>query len=185
MSLRIKRLIKLFYEDENEAFEYLYNAYKDEFVIHFNKENKGLNKEDIIDLFQDTIVILYRNVLEKEIIEIQNPKAYIFKIGQNLIFQKLREKKKQKNLKQNSDFLKSLVLPSFGDIDAHNADSTKLHKQIDKLGHRCKNIILAYYYKNLDFNEIAELYEYSSGNTVKSQKHKCIKQLRKLYNIEG
>jgi len=185
MSLRTKRLIKLFYEDENEAFETLYKSYRDEFVIHFHNENKGLSKEDVIDLFQDTLMILYRNIVEKKITEIHNPKSYIYTIAQNLLYQKLRDNKKQRTLKENLNLEDSLVDSAYGNINIHNTDQSQLQLRLSKLGHKCRKIILGYYYKNLEFEEIAKIHDYSSGNTVKSQKHKCIKQLRKLYNIES
>lgn len=50
---------------------------------------------------------------------------------------------------------------------------------IEQLGERCKCILLAYYVENLSIKEISEMYDFGNSESVKVQKFRCLKKLKK------
>lgn len=171
-------LIELFKQNENEAFRKLYALYRNEFISYNIKNNSQLKNEDLVDIFQDALVILYHNVINKKITDLKNPKSYIFKIGSNLIFERLREIKKMQKVQLKTEVMEYAVPDLFPDDE----QNIRVKKALNTIGKRCRELIIGYYYKGLSFEELSHVQKYSSANTVKSQKHKCIKQLRNLIN---
>lgn len=180
----VYNFISDFRKNENKAFEYLYSNYKKPFIDSMLSSNSGLNEAQALDLFQDSILVLYDKVLQEKLLELKNPKAYILRIGQLLAYERFREVRKQRDLKGellNQPVTVEIDFKLFNEI---KSDKSIADKALANLGERCRQILIDYYYKNLSFNEIATKHNYSNGNTVKSQKSKCIKQIRN-FNYES
>jgi len=57
-----------------------------------------------------------------------------------------------------------------------------LKKYYDQLGDRCKSILNLFYYQGYDLDEIRVILNYSNKKVLKSQKSRCLKQLKDLVN---
>ena len=108
--------------------------------------------------------------------------TYLFAIGKYKIYHSFREKAKV-NITENIE----IVEKNF-DFDVNFDDKittnqqTQLKLGLKKLGKRCKEV-LELVYSGYDLDEITEILNYSDKNVLKSQKSRCIKQLRKLSNL--
>ncbi len=181
MTPTVYNFISDFRKNENRAFEYLYINFKKPFIDSILSSNSGLNNAQALDLFQDSLLVLYDKVLQEKILELKNPKAYILRIGQLLAYERFREVRKQRDLKDQLKYRTETFEIDSRLFEEIKTDKSLADKALAKLGERCKQILIDYYYKNLSFDEIATKNNYSNGNTVKSQKSKCIKQLRNFY----
>jgi RNA polymerase sigma-70 factor (ECF subfamily) len=57
-----------------------------------------------------------------------------------------------------------------------------LKKYYGHLGDRCKSILNLFYYQGYNLDEIRDILNYSNKKVLKSQKSRCIKQLKDLIN---
>jgi len=70
----------------DKAIEYVYTNYRKE-VLHFIlRSNKYLIKDDALDIFQDTIVVLCRNIQSGKFRKESNIKTYLKGIARNISF---------------------------------------------------------------------------------------------------
>lgn len=181
-TLKGEEIIELFRTNENKAFELLYYDYKGLFISQIEKNNSAISKDEALDLFQDSLIILYDKLIKKEITDIKNVKSYLFRIGQLLTYQRLRSVKRSKELEHNLKFLDDINFEEYDFLSNQDYKKHKVDRYLKVLGRRCKELIILFYYKNLSLSEIVDLGVYKNKNTVKSQKHKCIKQLRLKMN---
>ena len=93
MTLLNENIIEMFKKDENTAFKFLYAKYKKSFVSQLLSNNSAITKEDAIDLFQDSLIILYDKIVHKKIATLDRPDIYLDRIGQLLTYEFLRKKK--------------------------------------------------------------------------------------------
>jgi DNA-directed RNA polymerase specialized sigma subunit len=56
----------------------------------------------------------------------------------------------------------------------------KVQKGYQELGTRCQEVLKMFYYENLSIEEIKNRLNYTSKDVVKSQKSRCIKQLKEI-----
>jgi RNA polymerase sigma factor (sigma-70 family) len=55
-----------------------------------------------------------------------------------------------------------------------------LQNGLDKLGEQCKKVLQLFYYEEKKLDEIQEQLGYTSKDVLKSQKSRCLKQLKEL-----
>ena len=59
-----------------------------------------------------------------------------------------------------------------------NKNQKLLEKAFSSLGKRCKEILTLFYYRGYSIEEIVEALQYENKNVVKSQKSRCVKQIK-------
>lgn len=55
---------------------------------------------------------------------------------------------------------------------------------IETLGDPCKQLLECFYYKNMNWDEIASKLGYSNAASARNQKYKCLERIRKTVNVE-
>ncbi|MEZ4999486.1 MAG: sigma-70 family RNA polymerase sigma factor [Bacteroidales bacterium] len=88
-----KKLIEGIRKGEDKALNYLYNNFFGTVRTHILK-NSGTD-EDAYDIFQDTLMVLFKKVQENHLELSTDLKGYVFSISRNLWSNQLRRKKKQ------------------------------------------------------------------------------------------
>lgn len=181
MTLVSENIIEIFKKEENAAFKILYKRYKSSFVTRMTSNNSGITKDDAIDIFQDSLIILYDKIVQEEILTLEKPDSYLNRIGQLLVFEFLRKKKATDNA---HSFNKTLVQEVVGYefLSKEESKGVLSKSYLNQIGQRCQELLIAFYYRGLTLKEIAASDNYKNANTVKSQKHKCLSQLKKIYN---
>ncbi|MEE9437644.1 MAG: sigma-70 family RNA polymerase sigma factor [Saprospiraceae bacterium] len=166
--------------DEDVQLEKIYREHRDG-CISWLKKTYALDLDDGLEIFQESIIILYDNVMERKVTEAKaSLKSYLYAIAKNKSLEFLRKKKKTEPL-QDYNFVLGIVL------EAEREEKTEKEKQfvaidigLSKLGDPCKTLLQLFYYKKMKMDAISKLMGYSNPNTVKTQKYKCIQRLKKL-----
>ena len=74
------------------------------------------------------------------------------------------------------------------DVNLYNEKLTNrqelLNKYYSKLGKRCKEILKLFYYEGYTLDEIINILKYSDKNVLKSQKSRCMRQLKEWIKEE-
>ncbi len=174
-----KTTIELLKQGDKKTLEKIYIENREGFINFAKKYN--VSEYDAIDVYQDAIMVLRENAINGRIDDLQsNISTYLFAIGKYKIYYNFRVK--SKTILKN-DF--NLVEESLDfDVDLYGPELTKeqklLKKYYDRLGDRCKSILDLFYYQGYNLDEIRTILNYSNKKVLKSQKSRCIKQLKDL-----
>ena len=176
-----KNLIELLKKGDQKTLEKIYLDHREGFINFSKKYN--VDERDAIDIYQDSILILRENAINGKIDTLNsNISTYLFAIGKYKIYHNFRV---QSKLEITNDF--NLVEENIDiDVNLYGQDITNeqqlLKKYYDQLGDRCKSILNLFYYQGYTLDEIRTILNYSNKKVLKSQKSRCIKQLRDMIN---
>ena len=176
-----ERIIELIKKGDASMLEVIYKENRLPFLF-FAKKFK-LPHEDNVDVYQDAIIALRDNIVNGNLKEIKSSiKTYLFSIGKNMIFQKIKKSKKIVDI--------PVDLVPIDDVSTEFViyEEDKSHKQrlvnssFEKLGKKCQEVLKLFYYEGLTLEEIQHYFNYDNYNVVKSQKSRCLKTLKDLIN---
>lgn len=152
-------------------------------VNKFVRQNGG-NRSDSEDLFQESLIVFFRKSLDPEFTLTCTAHTYLFKVA--------KYKWKDELIKKNkTDFLTQESWNKYDTSEKHTEpldlkDNYRvLEKVLHSLGDKCRKILEMYYQRNFSIQSIAEELGYSSANSTKTQKYKCMEQARLTFkNIQ-
>ncbi len=162
------------------AFKNVYQSNRDAFINYSKKF--GLDKQEVLDVYQDAYIAFYENIKTGKLSELKcSITTYITSIGKYMIMDRLRKQKKM----VNSEFALEKVgenafeITDF-DITPNQPSERQLQmqRQFEKLGEKCRQILIWFYYNKMSIKEIMAQGDYNSENVVKSQKSRCLKGLK-------
>jgi len=160
-----------------KALDNVYVEYKSEFLSFSKKYN--ISEEDINDIYQDSIIAFYENVVNGKLKELTSTiKTYIFSIGKYSIFNKL--KKVNKTISLDREHLENLDLRAIDYDFQPTQKSTQVKSAMEKLGDRCRKILVLFYYHSYSIEALMHELEYKNENVVRSHKSRCLKNLKDL-----
>ena len=141
---------------------------------------QGGSREEAEDIFQEALIILCRKAKEDGFVLSSGVYPYLYSICRFLWQDEL--KKKNRMPVHTMD-----TMP--GDTAAADAVTTVeeearfriAEKIIAKLGDRCRELLLLFYHSRLALQDIAARMGYSSEQTAKNQKYKCLEGARNEY----
>lgn len=169
-------LIDLLKKDDEKTIRNFYNENKNGFILFVKRYN--LDQDDVIDVYQDAIIALIENAKKGKIDNLQSSiTTYFFSIGKFMIFQKL---KRDKKTFATDDFSNLEFSDEDYNEDENNLQVALLQKGLDKLGEQCKKVLQLFYYEEKKLDEIQVELGYSNKDVLKSQKSRCLKQLKDL-----
>ena len=164
--------------DKNKAFEALYLAYKEDFIAFSRKFH--LREEEVIDIYQETFLIFYENLLNGKITKFTSSiKTYIFSIGKFKIYEYLRTNSKLKII--DTPINAEITLEDLSLENEILSEREQLIKaNFKKLGKNCQQILELFYLKGKTLRDIKSEKNYESSDVVKSLKSRCLKKLKQL-----
>lgn len=164
-----KQIAALKNGDQREM-EKLYNRYRNGFILFLSRY--GLPEEELTDIYQDSIVALIENARKGLVDHLEvELKTYLFAIGKFMVFKRL---KKEKEISTED-----LVFEWY-DAGSEETEEPGLRAALNKLGGRCYELLKLFYYEGKRLDEIQELMGYDKKDVLKSQKSRCLKQLREI-----
>ena len=165
--------------DNKKALEEVYNMYRQEFLNY--SKRYPLVEADIVDIYQDAVIAMHQNFVMSQLeLETSSIKTYLFGIGKNKIFKKLKEEHKVLRIEtETSDSYETV------DIEPHAPTHNQiiLAKKLNEISESCKTILKLFYYRGLTIDDIVATTDYKDGNTVRSQKSRCLKHLKTLCKV--
>jgi len=169
-------LIDLLKINDEKAIRDFYNNNKNGFILFAKRYN--LTDDDLIDIYQDAIIALIENAKKGKIDELKSSlSTYLFGIGKFMIFQKL--KKNGKTIATENFEKIEMVHDDYGEEET-NLQVKMLQLGLKKLGEQCRKVLHLFYYEEKKLDEIQTLLGYTNKDVLKSQKSRCLKQLKEL-----
>ena len=149
-------------------------------IIHQDHPNRV---EVARELYTEALIILVQNVRTGRLTELSaRMDTYLNAVARNLYRKMLRQNRVV--YREPNALPEPLTLPSYGD-DEEEIIRQELHRRIRQLGNRCRQLLVHFYFLDLDWKTIAEMLDYKNAASAKTNKSKCMVRLRALYGIDA
>ena len=132
------------------------------------------------ELFTESLIILVQNVRSGRLTALSaRLDTYLNAVARNL-FRKLQRRGREE-YRAPGDLPPPLVEAA----DHFDPDATRkeLYASMNQLGTRCRQLLVHFYFLDLDWTAIAEVLGYKNADSAKTNKAKCMKRLRALYGV--
>ena len=174
-----KKLYNDYLNGEKQAFEMLYNKYKDKIKYFVYNIVKDYQKAE--DITQDAFVYVLQNKIE----EGYSFKYHIYLVARSRAYNYIKSEKRKKEISEkyiSKEFKQ--VEQDVADIVTKNEAKKELLEAIDMLDEKYRNAIYLIKIENLSYKETAEILEETDSN-VKNLIHRGKKELRKILIKKG
>lgn len=165
--------------NRNNALKELYVLYRDE-CIRWQVKSFNVNEELAKDAFQLSIIILYQNITNNQLIKLTSDiKTYLFSIVKNKIRDLIKKESKyiSEGIMAN---IKEEMTDDIADKEHFEELFTSVTKAIGQMGDPCKSILNLFYFHKMKFEQISQLVGHNNPGTTKTKKYKCLKRLNKM-----
>jgi len=153
---------------DNGVIKYLYQEYFP-IILNFIKYNNG-NTSDAEDVFQETLVVIYRNLREEKIEEIKEFEAYIFGISKYIWKRRFRNYSQVNEIPLDL-YTHDIYLDESDRIQIETSLQIGLYqKHFLELEEEFKKVLQLYFAK-IPMTEIAKVMGYSSAEYAKRKKY--------------
>lgn len=174
-----KNIVHLLKKQDEKVIRDIYNEYRPGFLLYANRYKLG--KEQILDVYQDAIIALCENAQKGHLDNLSSSiKTYLFSIGKYMIFNILKTKKRDTNF-ENIENL-NLEWDDYS-IERKDKEIQDLQNALSQLGEKCQEILKLFYYQEESLDVITENMQYENKNVAKSQKSRCLKQLKEILTL--
>lgn len=182
--------IKSAYKTELEIVEGLKaddeNAFKAIYKQHFSVISKFIinnsgSEQEAKDIFQDSIIVLFRNIREVNFKLDCKIRTYLYSVSRRLWLNEL--KKRGKTGADISDYENFIIFNEVDEIDFNIKERqlALIAQSLSILGEPCNTIITDFYINRFSMQAIADKMGYTNFENAKNQKYKCLQRLKKIY----
>ena len=162
-----------------DAISEAYHRYRSDF-LNWAKYS-GLPESDALDLYQDALVILFKNLADGKLQTIQSTLvAYLIGIGKNLALKSHSLRAKEVSLEEYKEENLGTIDVNILDFQEETIKESLIRGIFQQLSSICQQIIILFYYRGLSMNQIREQMNYKNENATKTAKHKCMNQFKKM-----
>ncbi len=194
-----KQLLTEFCQGNTKAFAKLYQYYYG-FVENYVLKNNG-TKEDAQDIFQETLIVFFEKLKQEDFYLTASLKTYIIAISKNMWLNVLRKNKKttvyslvtsntnsgnsddnENSFSQNLLEKHTFILSQSFDEELENEKPLleKFDDYFSRLTSHCQNLLSTIVEDEKTTEEIQKEFGYTTRHNLHNQKHKCVKQLKKV-----
>ncbi|MCC6459617.1 MAG: sigma-70 family RNA polymerase sigma factor [Saprospiraceae bacterium] len=166
------------------ALDDLYQCYRPAFLRWLQAEYPNLDHHDRLDIFQDTVIVVWNNVRSERLSELRSTLwTYVCGIGKLLAMSKRRKQGRVSYVEDMTEYLKGM--DSFSELEFMTRDELDLiWKYIDQLDEPYCSVLTLTFKYDLSSAEIAELMNAASAAVVRVQRNRGMNQLRQLVKTQ-
>lgn len=163
-----------------DAISEAYHRYRADF-LSWAKRYSGLPESVALDLYQDALIILFKNLADGKLQTIQSTLvAYLIGIGKNLALKKHSLRAKEVYLDEYEEENLGTIELNILAFQEETLKESLIRDSFQQLSDICRQIIILFYYRGLSMNQICKQMNYKNENATKTAKHKCMNQFRKM-----
>ncbi|WNH13890.1 RNA polymerase sigma factor [Thalassobellus suaedae] len=168
-----KKILELFKDGQREnAFSKLYSLYP---KIEALVLSKGGQKQDALDVFQEALIILNRNLEKSDFKLTSSFYTYLYSVSR-FIWKDAQKKFSKEELHNLND----TEVEYFNSVLEEKKYQLAEHAFLE-LGERCQQLLQLFYNKAMSFKEIAKVMQFKSEKIAKNQKYKCLTKAKNIY----
>lgn len=162
----------------------LYKLFRNEFIQFIRSRFYSLDTERIEDAYSEAFHAFYRNVQSEKLEKLTSSmKTYLFQIGLYKAIDEMNRKKKMLG-EELIDFKPEdelMQLDFFEENDEEVIKTRILNETVGQMNEPCCTLLRLFWYEHKRDAEIVTLTHYSSADTVKNQRSRCMKQLKENF----
>ena len=167
----------------NNDQQIINSFYKANFLLFINyfKTRYGKTQEYIVDLFQDSCVILWQNIHDGKLREdnlSSSLSTYLLSIGKYTMMAK--DRKYKEILDDNAINNLRFVVDDADELKYQIERENFIDRAVSSLKSPCNELLRAFYWDKLSGQQIALKLGYGNPDSVKTQKNKCMNKLKQL-----
>lgn len=157
----------------------LTELYRDAFpAVRRHVRRRGGTDPDAQDVFQDALVVLFERAVNNRLVLTASASSYLLGVARNL-WRREVERRSQRPLAALAAEHEQAAAEIPADPLAETADPPAVRDYVERLGEKCKAILLSFYYFQEPLEQIAGALGYGSVRSATVQKFKCLERLRK------
>lgn len=156
-------------EGDEKALAWVYKKYY-KLITKMVISNSG-SLEEGLDVYQEGLVVLWQKARSGKLQLTSRLSTYLYGICQNIWYKELNRRKRMEHSEEEAE----------APDDTDEKERQKLVEMcLDKLGERCKKILMLYYFDGVSMQQIATELNLATTDTAKTQKYKCMKRLEEM-----
>jgi RNA polymerase sigma factor (sigma-70 family) len=162
-------------ERKSSAFKQVYQDYFG-MIKYFVLKNSG-KEDDVSDVFQDGLVILYEKLNTPGFVLTCSLKTFLYAVCRLVWLKKLREQNRMPSSIKDIEKVEDIAV----DDETERLEHSKMvlvEKALTKLGENCRQILEHFYYLKASMKDIALKFGYTNEDNAKNQKYKCLQRLK-------
>ena len=172
-------MIQAIRRGEQSIVRELYRQYRPEFTAWAHRYY-GCEEADAADVFQETLLTFYRNVVNGKIQDLTcSLKTYVFSIGKNYLLKHYQQRKRMTPDTEMATRLADTADWTLSQTFEQDHLSQLLARAMEQLKPACREIIRLFYYREFSIEAIQHRLGYKNEVTVRNQKKRCMQYLRK------
>lgn len=156
----------------------LKELYKEYPKVKTNVLSSGGDEEIARHLFHDSLILLVEKVNDPSFELTAKLSTFLYGINRFLWKNELRKRNRNPELEWKDTLI--LTADEIGYDEEKEAKMKVLEKVLNQVTERCKKIFELFYFKKQNMTEIAKKLDFSSVNSAKTQKYKCMEKAIKL-----
>lgn len=149
-----------------------------ELIETFVIKNSG-SIHDARDLFQDAVMVFYKNVVKHDFVLSSAISTYLYGIARRMWLNQLRDKKK---IVDHLDHGEVSSVSAF-DFKLENEPgelADRIEGIVNDMGETCRAILHMFYFQKLSQDQIRDKLSYNSSQVVRQQKYRCLKKIKEI-----
>jgi RNA polymerase sigma factor (sigma-70 family) len=177
------KLVRSLAKGEPSAFQ---DVYKTCFpVVTRSLKNMSAALFEAEDVFHASLLVLYEKSKEPDFVLSCKISTFLVAVARKKWLKQLEKEKRlgEKEI-EYARMHKDEKADALFDIKKVNEQENKLKKLNEALyllGSPCNELIKAFYINGKSMKEIANMFNYTNANNAKTQKHKCLQRLKKIF----
>ncbi|MBQ8051090.1 MAG: sigma-70 family RNA polymerase sigma factor [Bacteroidaceae bacterium] len=152
----------------------------------------SLQRVDCENIFQDSFLVLYRQIKEGKLDDLRSSlSTYFNAICRNKAHELLRKRGKELNIideypdttksEYEDDRIDKLLALEDDDTEIAERKDHLVRQIVSDMPEPCNNILWGFYRDGFSMKTMAEMFGYKSEGTVKVTKHRCCEKFREHY----
>ncbi len=174
------QLIDFMRNGHPDGLTYAYKYHR-EYCMNYMK-SKYYDHEEIQDIFQDAVIVLYEKVQQSDFELTCSIQTYLNSICRNQIFIRLKKAGKFVQGDEETDNSSNSFLDWFEESDGVNHDRVKIIQRVllewKSQSLKCYEILVRFFYRKQSMSQIAYDLGYTNADNSKNQKARCQQKLK-------
>lgn len=169
-----KEIIRGLLIKDDSVLEYIYHKFLP--MIKFYITSNSGSDDDARDIFQESVIVIFKKVNEENFVLSSTFKTYLYSICKHIWLKELA-KRKNRAVELVGDDVEFINIPDI-EIDEYITDARKriFQRNFIKLSQDCQKVLMLFL-KKLSLREIAEVMGYKSEKYAKKRKYQCKENL--------
>lgn len=159
-------------------------------TLAFLQKRFGLSEEDCKDVFQESFVVLHNNINSGRLDRLTSSlSSYFTGICVNKAREVLRKKNKLVHLEDDifeaeikDSKIETLLKKDTDDLSLKERKEALVRHVVWEMPSPCKELLWGFFRDNYSMKTLAQMYNYSSENSVKVTKHRCQNKFKARFN---